>query len=89
MATLRVGCMDETLYAALAARAARDNRSVQEEVVTIIRDFLAQPAHDHKAATEALLQLAGAWQDNRTAGQIASDLRKSRRWSRRDCYFRR
>jgi len=83
MATLQVKGMDDELYAALGARAARDNRSVSQEVVTIIREFLARPGHDPKTATEALLELAGSWQDERTAEQIVLDLRKARRSSRR------
>ena len=43
MATLQVKGMDDRLYDALAARAAGENRSISQQVVTIIRDFLARP----------------------------------------------
>jgi len=83
MATLQVKGLDDQLYQALGARAAMDHRSVSQEVVMMIREFLAQPSHDPRKATEAMLQLAGTWQDERTAKQIASDLRKARRSKQR------
>lgn len=83
MATLQVKGLDDKLYKALGARAATDNRSISQEVVTMIREFLARPPHDPQEATRAMLELAGSWQDERTAKEIASDLRKARRLKRR------
>jgi len=83
MATLQVKGIDDRLYQALGARAAMDNRSVRQEVVSIIREFLGRSAHAPQEATRALLELAGSWRDDRTAQQIASDLRKARRSRRR------
>lgn len=83
MATLQVKNLDDRLYQALGARAASDNRSISQEVVTMIREFLARPPCDPREATGELLALAGSWQDERSAQQIASDLRKSRRSRRR------
>ncbi len=87
MATLQVKNIDDRLYEALGARAAMDNRSISQEVVTMIREFLANPANDPLEATRQLLALAGSWEDQRTARQIAADLRrsrKSRRLSKKD-----
>ena len=83
MATLQVKGLDDRLYKALGARAAMDNRSVSQEVVVMIREFLARPPHDPRQATQEMLRLAGTWQDERTAKQITSDLRKARRSKRR------
>ena len=83
MATLQVKNLDDRLYQALGARAAMDNRSISQEVATMIREFLANPTSDPREATRQLLALAGSWQDNRSARQIAADLRKSRRSRRR------
>ncbi|MFH1919184.1 MAG: antitoxin, partial [Planctomycetota bacterium] len=81
--TLQVKGLDERLYKALGARAAMDNRSISQEVVMMIREFLARPPRDPREATHAVLELAGTWQDERTAGKIASDLRRARRPGRR------
>jgi plasmid stability protein len=78
MATLHIEGMDDTLYEALRDRAAMHNRSVSQEVMSILRDFLGRPALDPRHATEAVSELAGSWQDERTAEQIAADLRKAR-----------
>jgi len=79
MATLQVKNIDDRLYRALGARAAMDNRSISQEVVTMIREFLARPASDPREVTRQLLELAGSWEDQRSARKIASDLRKARR----------
>lgn len=83
MATLQVKGIDDHLYKALGARAAMDNRSVSQEVVTIIQEFLARPQHDPRAATRAFLSLAGSWVDRKSAKAIAGGLRKARRSRRR------
>lgn len=83
MATLQVKGMDDRLYRALGARAALDNRSISQEVVSIIREFLSRPGRDPGEATRALLELSGSWQDDRSARQIATDVRKARRTGRR------
>jgi hypothetical protein len=83
MATLQVKGFDEALYKALGARAKRDNRSVSQEVVTLIQDFLARPSGSGEEATRAFLSLAGSWEDTRSARQIAQDIRKRRGATRR------
>ncbi len=79
MATLQVKNLDDRLYQALRARAAMDNRSISQEVAIMIRQCLAQRASDPREVTAQLLELAGSWEDERSAEQIASDLRKARR----------
>lgn len=63
MATLHVMNLDDKLYEALVARAAMDHRSVGQEVATMIREFIARPASDPRAATRQLMELAGSWVD--------------------------
>jgi plasmid stability protein len=83
MAILEVKGMDEGLYRALCARASREHRSVSQEVVKIVQEYLARPGSG-KAAEEELLSLAGTWKDDRTDREIARDIRKSRCNRRRD-----
>jgi plasmid stability protein len=83
MATLQVKGIDDALYRALGARAAMENRSVSQEVVTMIQEFLARPRLDPSEATQAFLALAGSWVDPRTASDIAREMRRSRRPRRR------
>ncbi len=83
MATLQVKGFNDALYKALGARAKRDNRSVSQEVVKLIQDFLARPSGSADEATRAFLTLAGSWEDTRSARQIAQDIRKRRRATKR------
>jgi plasmid stability protein len=84
MATLQVKGIDDRLYEALRARAARENRSISQEVVTIIQQYLACPGKDIQSTGEAILELAGSWQDGRSAEEIVRDIRQSRRFGRRN-----
>lgn len=79
MATLQVKGMDDELYRALGARAKMDHRSVSQEVVMIIKDFLGRPVSPTAAAGRSLLALGGAWEDEQSPEVIARQLRKSRR----------
>jgi plasmid stability protein len=83
VATLQVKGIDDRLYKALGARAAMDNRSVSQEVVTIIQEFLSKPRQEPREATRAFLDLAGSWSDIRTPKEIVADIRKARRAKRR------
>ncbi|MBT3379621.1 MAG: antitoxin [Lentisphaerae bacterium] len=78
MATLQVRSMDDQLYRALGARAAMDNRSISQEVIAIIKDYLSRPASQHQTTTEQFLQLCGSWQDDRAEDEIAADIRDAR-----------
>lgn len=79
MATVELNNLDDQMYAALVARAAQDNRSVGQEAELLLRESLAKPSPTPKNATEAVLEIAGSWQDSRTAEEIIADIRDSRR----------
>ncbi len=83
MATLQVKGFDEALYKALGARAKRENRSISQQVVKLVQDFLACPGGSAEEATRAFLELSGSWEDERSSHQIALDIRRSRRTGRR------
>ena len=79
MATLQVRSMDERLYGALGRRAEMDHRSISQEVVSILNDYLASPASTaHGQATDAFLELAGSWTDERNAETLIAEIRKAR-----------
>lgn len=75
MATLQLRNIDDRLYNFLKNSARRQNRSVSQEVVTIIEQHLhsRQPAN----ATLEFLALSGAWKDERDAEEIIADIRSS------------
>lgn len=78
MATLQVRSMDDHLYHALGLRAAMDHRSISQEVIAILTEYLARPVGRHQHQTERFLQLCGTWQDERTESEIADGIRQAR-----------
>ena len=78
MATLQVRPIDDQLYEALGRMAARNHRSISQEVVAILKEHLSQPVR-HTNATEDFLALCATWKDERTAEEIAREIRGSRK----------
>ncbi len=83
MATLQVRDIDDLLYQALKRRAKSQHRSLSQEVVHIIEDYLSRPPADSATQTELFLKLSGAWQGPETAQEILRSIRSSRVNSRR------
>ncbi|HUT23891.1 MAG TPA: antitoxin [Sumerlaeia bacterium] len=72
-----------TSHRALGARAVRDKRSISQEAVKIVGDSLAAPEPVGSSAADPLLELAGAWDDERDPKTIAEEIRQDRRDSQR------
>lgn len=70
MATLQVRDIDERLYTTLKNAAKRQNRSVSQEVVTMLQTHLNAVQKPVANATLEFLALSGAWKDDRTAEEI-------------------
>lgn len=83
MANLQVKGMDDDLYEALRARANMDHRSISQEVVTIIQEFLSHSQPETGPAGDSLMSLAGSWEDERTLEKMAADIRAARQTGRR------
>lgn len=83
MATLQVRDIDERLYKTLKNAAKRQNRSISQEVVTMLQTHLNSVQKPIANATLEFLTLSGAWKDDRTAEEIITDIRSSRVQSNR------
>ncbi|MFH0911673.1 MAG: antitoxin [Planctomycetota bacterium] len=83
MANLQVKGMDDGLYRALGQRAKLDNRSISQEVVVMIQECLALSSGASAKTSLGLRDLAGAWEDKRSAAAAAKSLRRARRGRRR------
>jgi|WetSurMetagenome_2_1015567.scaffolds.fasta_scaffold686085_2 plasmid stability protein len=83
MATLQVRDIDSELYDSLKKRAAGERRSISQEVVGILESHLRQPKALSADSTKSFLALCDSWHDDRTAKEIAKDLRKHRKQSSR------
>jgi len=77
--------MDDQLYKALKMRAKEDNRSLSQQVIMILKQYLSAPKRNHKQPAEKFLELAGSWKDSRNAEGIIKDImsdRSSKRFNR-------
>ena len=85
MANLQIKGIDVRLYAQLKQLAADENRSVSQQVLFLIRNYLARNRQNREPQTAAqtLLTLTGSWEDSRTAEQIIRDIKSARRSSRK------
>jgi plasmid stability protein len=85
MANLQIKNIDEDLYKEIKRAASAENRSVSQQVLTLIRDYLAKRNQVSKLKTPAqvLLELSGTWEDERSAEEIVRDIRKARRNSKK------
>ena len=78
MAMLQVRDMDDRLYDKLKFSAKLDNRSISQQVITILQDYFTSVPVKSKNATEEFLKLAGSWEDSRSTEEIIDDVYASR-----------
>jgi hypothetical protein len=81
MANLQIKGMDDELYKELKKIAAEEKRSISQQTLLLVKDYLARKHQARKLRTPAqvLLDLSGSWQDDRGAEAIVSEIKKARR----------
>jgi len=84
MANLQIKGVEEDFYEDLKRLAAASHRSVSGTVLAALEEYLAKQRKVEQAASpaQALLALAGSWEDTRSAREIAAGVRRARRSSR-------
>ena len=85
MANLQIKGIDDGLYAQLKSIAASENRSVSQQVLFLLKNYLAKKHRIQETETPAqvLLDLSGSWQDSRSSEQIVKELKKARKRSKK------
>ena len=85
MANLQVKGIDDDFYEALKLLAKEKGRSLSQQVLIMLKEYLAKEKKLSKAKTPGalLLELAGSWEDERSAEAIIEDLKTSRKPSRK------
>ncbi|MDY4830929.1 MAG: antitoxin [Treponema sp.] len=78
MAMLQVRDMDDRLYDRLRFAAKIENRSISQQVITILQSYFTSVPVKTKNATEEFLKLAGSWEDSRSTNEIIDDIYGSR-----------
>jgi plasmid stability protein len=83
MAILQVRDIDDRLYASLKKLAQSENRSLSQEVISILEKYLANPILFKNNPTREFLALAGSWEDDRTSDEIIKDVKRNRKKNKR------
>ena len=78
MATLQVRDMDNRIYESLRVSAKLQNRSISQEVITILQRYLNSPQKVTVNTTQEFLSMTGSWNDDKTAEEIVADMRSGR-----------
>ncbi len=78
MANLQIKGIGDDLYSQIKALAESENRSVSQQVLFLLKTFLAKGNYflKTKKPAQILLDLSGSWEDSRSPEQIISDLRQ-------------
>ncbi|MCX5846649.1 MAG: hypothetical protein NTW12_09905 [Deltaproteobacteria bacterium] len=81
MANLQIKSMDDNLYAQIKELAAMENRSVSQQMIFLVKEYLARKKNLRSARSPArtLLELSGSWDDNRTPEEIVKEIKGARR----------
>jgi len=77
--------MDDQLYEELKRLASKEKRSVSQQAVFLLRDYLARRHLMRAAKTPAqvLLELTGSWQGDEGARTVIARIKKARKKSRK------
>ena len=85
MANLQIKGIEDELYKELKKMAAEENRSVSQQALFLVKEYLARKRHLRTLKTPAqiLLDLSGSWEDNRDPAKIVAQIKKVRRNSKK------
>jgi hypothetical protein len=83
MANVQIKGIENELYNELKRVAAEENRSVSQQTLFLIRDYVAkrQKVRGTKSPAQVLIELSGSWKDDRKPEEIISEIRKARKSS--------
>jgi predicted CopG family antitoxin len=85
MANLQIKGIEDELYRELKKMAAEENRSISQQALFLVKEFLARKRHLRTLKTPAqiLLELSASWEDNRDSAKIVAQIKKARRNSKK------
>ena len=81
MANLQIKGIDENLYEQIKKAAVIENRSLSQHVLYLIKSHIAtmHQGEHIKTPAQALLDLAGSWEDDRTPDEIIAQIKEHRK----------
>jgi hypothetical protein len=83
MANLQIKGIQEELYAEIKHLAAAEKRSVAQQILFLVKDYLAkrESLAGAKTPAQVLVELSGSWEDARDADQIIAEIKTARQSS--------
>ena len=81
MANLQIKGIQDDLYERIKEMAASENRLIGQQVLYLIKQYLANKGTSQakKSPAQVLLDLSGSWEDNRDADEIVSNIKRGRK----------
>jgi len=85
MANLQIKGIEGSVYKEIKDMAAAEHRSVSQQILFLVKNYLARKKHANelKSPAQVLLELSGSWDDRRSADKILSDIKSSRKNSKK------
>jgi len=85
MANLQIKGIDNELYDELKEIAAEENRSVSQQTLFLLKDYLAKRhrVRTLKTPAQILLDLSRSWEEDQDAVAIIAKIKKARRNSKK------
>jgi len=85
MANLQIKNVEDNLYEEIKKLASAENRSVSQQVLFLVKEYLAKRKHltATKSPAQVLLDLSGSWEDDKNAEQVVKEIKSARKSSRK------
>jgi hypothetical protein len=85
MSNLQIKGIDEDLYAQIKEMAHAENRSLSQQILYLVKEYMAKQKKIRAVETPAqvLLELSGSWNDDRGSEEIIKEIKMGRRNSRK------
>jgi len=81
MANLQIKGIQDALYAEIKDIASAENRSVSQQILFLVKEYLARRKHFQalKTPAQVLLELSGSWEDEKSIEQIINEIKVARK----------
>ena len=85
MANLQIKGIQDALYAEIKDMASAENRSVSQQILFLVKEYLARRkgVQALKTPAQVLLELSGSWEDEKGIEQIINEIKVSRKNSKK------
>ncbi|MBW2077653.1 MAG: hypothetical protein JRI71_08905 [Deltaproteobacteria bacterium] len=85
MANLQIKGIQDALYAEIKDMASAENRSVSQQILFLVKEYLARRkgVQALKTPAQVLLELSGSWEDEKGIEQIIDEIKVARKNSKK------